>query len=237
MRSDRRFDPRFDPDAWARVHDRREARHFAFWRGLELCAAVCAERVRPGALWADVGCGSGHLTRALAALGARAIGLDHDLRMARYARRRGPGRFVVAAASSLALRDGSCAGLVAISLFGCLSDPAGFFAEAARVLAPGGTLCLSAMNRHSLLLAASKPWSWRPGRRPERYTAYDPAALAAGLRRAGFVPEREILYGHFAGIGGRVLPRPGVAQRLERTVPPGRRSAWARQLLLVARRA
>jgi SAM-dependent methyltransferase len=236
MRFDPRVDPRFDPEAWALVHDRREPRHLAFWRGLELCAAVCAERVRQGALWADVGCGTGHLSRALSALGACVVGLDHDLRMTRYARRRGPGRFAVAAASSLALRDGSCAGLVAISLFGCLPGPAGFLAEAARVLAPGGTLCLSAMNRHSLLLAASKPWSWRPGRPSERYAAYDPAALAAALRRAAFEPERQILYGHFASAGRLVLPGPGAAQALERTVPPGRRSAWARQLLLVARR-
>src|SRR6202035_1452047 len=228
---------RFDPEIWAQVHDRREARHFAFWRGLELCAAVCAERVRPGALWADVGCGTGHLTRSLAALGARAVGLDHDFCMTRYARSRGAGGFAAAAASSLALRDGSCAGLVAISLCGCLSDPIGVFAEAARVLAPGGTLCFSAMNRHSLLLAAGKPWSWRPGRRPARYTAYDPAALVAALRQAAIVPEREILYGHFAGGGRVVLPSPAAARRFERTVLPGRRSAWARQLLLVARRA
>jgi SAM-dependent methyltransferase len=227
---------RFDPAAWAQVHDRREPRHFAFWRGVELSAEVCAGRVRPGELWADVGCGGGHLVRALASQGARAAGIDHDLGMARYARRRGAGRFAVAAAASLALRDGSCAGLVAISLLGCLADPEAFLAEAARVLAPGGTLCLSAMNRHSLLLAASKPWSWRPGRRPERYAAYDPAALTEALRVAGFLPLRQILYGHFVGAGRFVLPSPGAARRLERDVPPGRRTAWARQILLVARR-
>ncbi len=228
-------DQRFDPDAWAEVHDRRERRHLAFWRGLELAAAASAERLRPGELWADVGCGTGHLGRALAALGARVVGIDRDLAMAAYARRRGPGGVAAGAASSLPLADGSCDGVVAISLLGCLPEPAGFFAEAARVLAPGGTLCVTAMNRHSLLLAASKPWSWRPGRR--RYSAYDPEQLAAALRRHGLEPERQVLYGHFVSAGRLVLPGPAAARRLEETVPPGRRSAWARQLLLIARRA
>ncbi|HVR11921.1 MAG TPA: hypothetical protein VMW75_28020, partial [Thermoanaerobaculia bacterium] len=131
--------------------------------------------------------------------------------------------------------DRCCAGIVAVSLLGCLPLPAAFFDAARRVLAPGGTLCFSAMNRHSLLLAAGKARAWR-GRRGRGYAAYDPAALAAALACAGFSPERQILYGHFLGAGRRIVPGPGAAQRLERSVPPGCRSAWARQLLLVARR-
>ena len=229
---------RFDPEEWARVHDDREERHLAFRRGLELCVEACAERIRPGELWADVGAGTGHLAGALAALGARVVALDRDPRMARYAKARWPCAIAVAVAdaSRLALADASCGGIVAISLLGCLASPAGFFAEAARVLAPGGTLCISAMNRHSLLLAASKALSWR--RRPgsPRYTAYDPAALAAALRRAGLVPEREILYAHFAGAGSRIVPGAAAARRRERAAPPGARDAWARQLLVLARR-
>lgn len=230
---------RFDPEEWARVHDAREDRHLAFRRGLELCVEACAERIRPGELWADVGAGTGHLAGALAALGARVIGLDRDPRMARYARGRWPRAvaFAVADASRLALADASCGGVVAISLLGCVASPAGFFAEAARVLAPGGTLCVSAMNRHSLLLAASKASTWR--RRPDapRYTAYDPADLAGALRRAGLVPEREILYAHFLTAGSRIVPGAAAARRRERTAPPGARDLWARQLLILARRA
>jgi SAM-dependent methyltransferase len=230
---------RFDPEEWARVHDAREERHLAFRRGLELCVEVCAERIRPGELWADVGAGTGHLAGALAALGARVVALDRDPRMSRYAKARWPRAIAVAVAdaSRLALADASCGGIVAISLLGCLASPAGFFAEAARVLSPGGTLCISAMNRHSLLLAASMALAWR--RRPgsPRYVAYDPAALAAALRRAGLVPEREILYAHFAGAGSRIVPGAAAVRRRERTAPPGARDAWARQLLIVARRA
>jgi SAM-dependent methyltransferase len=227
---------RLEPADWALVHDRREPRHFAFWRGLDLCTAACAEQVTPGALWADVGAGTGHLAATLAALGARVIGLDFDPRMALYARRRWSRPFAAAAASALPLADGSCAGLVAVSLLGCMPEPAALCAEAARVLAPGGTLCLTAMNRRSLLLAAAKLWTRAAGQRTGRYTAHDPAALAAALRGAGFAIERQILYGHFLSGRRRILPAPATARRLERITPPGAASAWARQVLLIARR-
>jgi SAM-dependent methyltransferase len=197
--------------------------------------------VRPGSLWADVGSGTGHLAHALAERGARAVGLDLDPAMARYARRRWAHPFaVVAAARSLPLANGVCAGVVAISLLGCLpgaTDLAGFLGEAARVLAPGGTLCLSATNRHSRLLATARLWSWPVRLRCGHYAAYDPAALAGELRRCGFLPEEQVFYGHFLAAGRLVLPRPATALRRERAVPPGSRDPWARQLLLLARRA
>jgi SAM-dependent methyltransferase len=229
-RSEREAPWRLDPAEWALVHDRREARHFAFWRGVELAREVCAERVRPGALWVEVGCGPGHLAASLARLGARVVGLDLDLSVARYARRRWRQPFAVADASSPPVADRSCAGIVAVSLLGCLPLPAALFAAAQRALAPGGTLCFTAMNRHSLLLAAGKALAWR-GRTSPRYAAHDPAALATALRRAGLTPERQLFYGHFLG----QVPGPAAAQRLERTTSPGRRSPWARQILLVAR--
>jgi SAM-dependent methyltransferase len=234
---------RLDPEEWALVHDRPEPRHFAFRRGLELCREKCGPRVRPGSLWADVGSGTGHLAAALAERGARVVGLDLDPAMALYARRRWRQPFAVSEAGRLALRDGACAGVVATSLLGCLPGPrdlAGFLAEAARVLAPGGTLCLSAMNRRSLLLAIGKAWSWPANwlsGGSGRYTAYDPAALAGALRHAGFVLEEQIFYGHFLAAGRLVLPRPETAIRSERAATPGAPNAWARQILLIARRA
>ncbi len=226
---------RLDPAEWARVQDRREARHFAFWRGVELAAEVCTERVRPGDLWVEVGCGPGHLTAALARKGARVVGLDLDPLMASYARRRWRLPFAAADASLLPLADGRCAGIVAVSLLGCLPLPAALFAAAARALAPGGTLCFSAMNRHSLLLAAAKALAWPSRRGGPRYTAHDPAALAAALSRAGLTPARQLFYGHFLAAGNRTQPGLAAARCLESDVLPGRRSAWARQILMVAR--
>jgi SAM-dependent methyltransferase len=226
-----------DPAAWSLVHDRREARDFVFWRGLELCAQVCAESLQPGALWADVGSGTGHLSSTLTALGARVVALDIDLRMAHYARRRWSTSSAVADALSLPLDQSSCSGVVAISLLGCLPMSGAFFAEVSRVLAPGGTFCFSAMNRQSLLLALSKAWGWSGGATTERYIAYTPRSLAAGLRYANLTPVRQILYGHYVSGRGHAVPSPAVARRYERAVPPGAPSVWARQVLIVARRS
>ncbi len=231
---------RFDPDDWAKVHDRREPRHFAFRRGLELCLERCGARVRPGDLWVDVGAGSGHLAAALAARGARIAGCDLDPAMALYARRRWSLPFAVATAGALPLADGAASGVVAVSLLGCLAgsaELAGFLAEAARVLAPGGTLCLTAMNRQSRLLAIAKLWGWPARLRSGRFTAYDPEALAGALQRSGFALEEQIFYGHFLAAGRLVVPRAGSALRKERAAPPGARDRWARQILLVARRS
>ena len=80
------------------------------------------------------------------------------------------------------------------------------------MLAPGGTLCLSATNRHSRLLATAKLWSWPVRLRGGRYAAYDPAALAGELRRAGFLLEEQIFYGHFLAAGRFAC---GARRRLE----------------------
>ena len=105
------------------------------------------------------------------------------------------------------------------------------------MLAPGGTLCLSAMNRQSRLLATASSGAGRPAAlRPLH--AYDPAALAAELCGGpdSFL-EEQIFYGHFLAAGRLVLPRPETAQRMERDAAPGSRDPWARQILLLARRA
>jgi SAM-dependent methyltransferase len=226
-----------DPAAWALVHDRRDPKNFVFWRGLELCAQVCADSLQPGALWADVGSGTGHLSRTLTALGARVVALDIDLRMAHYARRRWSTASAVADALSLPLDQSSCSGVVAVSLLGCLPMPGTFFAEVSRVLVPGGTFCFSAMNRHSLLLALSKAWGWSGSVTTERYIAYTPRFLAAALRNADLTPMRQFLYGHYVSGRGHVVPSPEVSRRCERTVSPGAPSVWARQVLIVARRS
>jgi SAM-dependent methyltransferase len=227
---------RLEARDWARVHDGSEAAGWIFRRGVELCLAACTAHLVPGALWLDVGCGTGHLAAALARRGVRAVGCDRDPHMAAYAAARWSLPSFTADAAALALPDGACAGVTATSLLGYLPRPAAFFAEAARVLAPGGTLCLTAMNRASFLLRGARALGWRRRFTAGRFTAHHPAALVAALAAAGFVVERQIFYGHLLTAGRLAAPPRATARRLEHPAAPGAANRWARQILLLARR-
>ncbi len=95
---------------------------------------------RPGSAL-DVACGTGLSTRALAALGIPALGLDPVPAMVARARADTGLVFLVGAAEALPVRDGSV-DLVAVSSGVHWFDQDRFAAEAARVLRPGGALLL-----------------------------------------------------------------------------------------------
>jgi SAM-dependent methyltransferase len=89
----------------------------------------------------DVACGTGLSTRALAALGIAAVGLDPVPAMVARARADTGLRFVVGAAEALPVRDRSV-DLVTVSSGVHWFDQDRFAAESARVLRPGGSLLL-----------------------------------------------------------------------------------------------
>ena len=94
---------------------------------------------------ADVGCGPGHVTACLHALGLDAFGVDLSPGMVEMAHRDHPGlRFDVGSMTALEAADGHLAGLVA--WYSVIHTPPGLlpslFAEFHRVLAPGGHLLL-----------------------------------------------------------------------------------------------
>lgn len=95
---------------------------------------------RPGPAL-DVACGTGLSTRALAALGIPAVGLDPVPAMVARARADTGLPFVVGAAEALPVAEESV-DLVTVSSGVHWFDPDRFAAEAARVLRPGGTLLL-----------------------------------------------------------------------------------------------
>ncbi|PZG20361.1 SAM-dependent methyltransferase [Micromonospora craterilacus] len=92
---------------------------------------------------ADLGCGPGHVTAHLAALGVPVFGVDLAPKMVEIARRRYPTlRFEVGSMTGLDLPDGHLGGIVAWwSIFHLPREalPA-VFAEFHRTLTPGGSL-------------------------------------------------------------------------------------------------
>lgn len=94
---------------------------------------------------ADVGCGPGHVTARLHALGVPVFGVDLSPRMVALARRTHPGlRFHVGSMTALDLPDATVGGILA--LYSLIHVPDGrltaVLAEFHRVLVPGGQVLL-----------------------------------------------------------------------------------------------
>jgi len=97
--------------------------------------------LRSGDRLLDVGCGPGYLASAAADRGAAVVGVDFSAAMIREARRRSPALdFRRADAMSLPFAPGSFDRVTMGFTVPHLSDPERAFAEARRVLTPGGRL-------------------------------------------------------------------------------------------------
>lgn len=103
--------------------------------------------------WIDVGCGSGVFSRMLAAAGANVLGVDGSAAMIAAARavprsERAP-RYEIRTVESLSQERGAFEGALFLSVMEYLDDPAASLGAVAGLVRPGGTLILSAPNRHS----------------------------------------------------------------------------------------
>jgi ubiquinone/menaquinone biosynthesis C-methylase UbiE len=139
-------------DAWEErapdwVRWAREPGHDSYWRFhrdrfLKLVPA-------PGRLTLDIGCGEGRVTRHLAALGHRMIGIDASPTMLEAAREHSPElEFVQADAVRLPFADGQAD--IAIAFMSLMDIDADKMKDAvgelARVLEPGGNLALAVVH-------------------------------------------------------------------------------------------
>ncbi|QKG24693.1 methyltransferase domain-containing protein [Actinomadura verrucosospora] len=112
----------------------------------------------PGALVADIGCGTGRAVAELTARGLRATGIDPDEQMIAVARTRAPGADLrVADARALPFHDAELAAYRADKVLHNLPDPALPLTEARRVLAPGGRIVLCGQDWDALVIDSSFP--------------------------------------------------------------------------------
>lgn len=174
---------------WVRRRDEPEHRALVEATVERLAAVVRA----PGPI-ADIGCGPGAHSRALAARGYEVTGLDASPRMVEVARERAASdnatlTFQVADATErLPFGDGSLGGVLSILLIQHLNDPSAFVGEAARCLRPGGhMLLLGPARRPAPLTTPTLYWRVRTlvARTPGIIHFFDEAALAALVKSAG----------------------------------------------------
>lgn len=101
----------------------------------------------PGRRTLDVGCGEGRLTRHLASLGHRVVGIDASPSLVAAARELAPEMELhVANAAALPFDDASFDLVVSFMCLHDVDDLDGAVREIARVLEPGGVACLSVVH-------------------------------------------------------------------------------------------
>ena len=126
--------------AWARAPG-----HDSYWRfHRDLFLEIVPP---PSGRTLDIGCGEGRLTRDLAARGYSVVGVDASPTMLAAARDAAPElELHIADAADLPFPDASFDLVVAFMSFQDVDDLPGAVREAARVLTPGGRLCLAIVH-------------------------------------------------------------------------------------------
>jgi SAM-dependent methyltransferase len=169
----------------------------------------------------DVGAGTGAASRAIARAGGHPIALDLAPGMLAVDRRRRPPA-AVADGRRLPIATASCGALVAAFSYNHVPDPHRAFAEAARVVGPGGVVLASAYasdDDHPAKAAvdlAAREAGWRPDPWVDelRSASMPRLATVAGAvgaaRRAGLRGEASVIEVVFPDLG----PQDMVAWRL-----------------------
>ncbi len=101
---------------------------------------------------ADLGCGTGALTAALAPHVAQVIGIDQSAAMLKAARARTADRANVelrkGSLEALPIEDAACDAALLVLALSYVPDPAAVVAEMARIVKPGGRAVVLDLLRH-----------------------------------------------------------------------------------------
>lgn len=137
------------------------------------------DKLRPGSLVIDLGCGSGRDLRSFSALGFRPIGLDYAEPLARYAHRTTSLPLVIADLRRLPCRSSAVDGAWAAASLLHLRrrELMQALTEIRRVLKPGAPFFASLKRGTGGSRDATSRW----------FTYFEPAEWNAVLRTAGFV--------------------------------------------------
>lgn len=142
-------------------------------------------------VWLDIGCGAGTYSSWLHQRGLHTIGLDYSQPTLLKARGRVPGEVALVAGDAMHLpfADHALDGALCFGVLQAISDSATIVREIARVLAPGGTLWIDALNREGIAARLSE--LRRKLRGKQRHLRYESSrALARCLVEAGFTDVR-----------------------------------------------
>jgi SAM-dependent methyltransferase len=187
-------------DAWSRVYDAPQVQALVYRPVHE---AVLDELRRAAARRiADVGCGTGILTRRMVTdLGADAVwGLDYSRGMLDQAAGR-VRSLVQADAQVLPVRAGVADAVVSTESFHWFPDPARALQEFHRILRPGGQLLVGMVNVRTALAARSVRQVTRLAGHPVRWLTTE--ELRGLAEEAGFSPVR---HRSVARVGNLLFP-------------------------------
>ena len=171
-----------DYDRVARVYDTRY-RNFSYPGIEETLRGFIGECSRV----VEVGCGTGHWTGFVEALGSRCIGVDPSAEMLAQAATRDGVTVVRGCAERLPIRDGAVDRVICVNAWHHFTDPAAFVAEARRVLRDTGGVLVIGLDPHT----GEDRWAiydWFPETRDLDRGRYPAAStIRASMTAGGFV--------------------------------------------------